>query len=274
MLHRHLNGQPATHLPMKNSQRPQLGPPIRNRNMTRPIMPHQNNIILKIRRIILSKRATSAKAIQYLHRLHILDLKLTSNRNPASSQQTIPHNDRADRVLILRNSNALVVVGQRPKPILLHQSIHRNRSPRSPLQFSLRTISLHIERLAHHRNTRCNLLTRDLAPQRRELINLHNLHMRPKHRALQRQIAIDIQHSAVVMAHHAHPVMLHRMRNPRSSKPILNLNPGLIALIQASQSLDGTESRSAETHSLSPEPSKPGNAPATPQSSASDPASR
>ena len=34
------------------------------------------------------------------------------------------------------------------------------------------------------------------------------------------------------MAHHAHPVMLHRMRNPRSSQPILNLNPSLITLIQ------------------------------------------
>src|ERR1700733_13564084 len=237
MLHRHLNRKPAPHLPMKNSQRPQLRSTIRNRNMTRPIMAHQHNIILKIRRIILSKRATSAKAIQNLHRLNILDLKLASNRNPASSQQTIPNNDRTDRVLVLRNSNAFVVVRQRSKPMLLHQSIHRNRSPRSTLQLSLRAIRLHIERLPHHRNASRNLLTRNLAPQRRELIDLHNLHMRPKHRALQRQIAIDIQHPAVVMSHHAHSVVLHRMRNPRSSKPILNLNPSLITLIQHSSHL-------------------------------------
>src|SRR5580704_10261136 len=108
--HRHLNRQTATDFAMVKLQRPHLCLAFGDRNMSRAVVPHQKHILLIICGVIFCEGAADTKRIQDLHSLNILDFILPSNGYPATGQETGSEDDGTDHFLVLRVSNALIVV--------------------------------------------------------------------------------------------------------------------------------------------------------------------
>ena len=65
-----------------------------------------------------------------------------------------------------------------------------------------------------------------LITQRGQFVHLQDLDMPAEVSALLGEIAVDVQHAVVVVAHHAETVVLHHMGDPRGVEPLVNLPPG------------------------------------------------
>ena len=60
---------------------------------------------------------------------------------------------------------------------------------------------------------------------RRNDVDLNDFDVGPEGRGLKSQVGIDIQHPAVIVAHHSHTVMFHLVRDLRGDKPFLDFIP-------------------------------------------------
>ena len=95
--------------------------------------------------------------------------------------------------------------------MLFHQQIKRKRSTRGTFKFCLRAIPLDVESFSNQTDTLCNLSGGNPPAQRRKLVYLDDLDMRSKDLGLQRQIGVDVEHAAVIVAHHTQAVVFHGM---------------------------------------------------------------
>src|SRR5208337_3429606 len=64
------------------------------------------------------------------------------------------------------------------------------------------------------------------------LIHFHDFDMPAKPRALFRQVGVDVEHTAIVVTHHAKTVVLHYARHLRRFDPFIHLAPTLRVLAE------------------------------------------
>ncbi len=207
MLHAHLHREPAAHFAVIHGERPHLGLAFGNRNVSRPIVPHQHVVHLQVQHVIFGERSPRAEAIHDLHREHVLHLVLASHRNPARRKQRCPQNDGTHGVFICRYSASHVVVSQRLQIVRRDKPIQRHRCARRTHQFVLSAVGLHVEMPAEVIDARGNLVGAHAVAQPAQFVYLKMLDVAAECNRHLRHIGLDIEHAAVVVAHQSHPVI-------------------------------------------------------------------
>jgi hypothetical protein len=109
--------------------------------------------------------------------------------------------------------------------------IQRHGSARGTLEFERRTVRLHIEGISKIQDARVDLLAGDFTAQVRKLIHLDDFDVAAEKCAWLREIGINIEHAAVVVAHDAEVVVLHLMGHAASIDPTsISIRPAASSL--------------------------------------------
>ena len=83
---------------------------------------------------------------------------LARDWNAAGGQQRVAEDDRADRVLVLGDADAAVVVGERAEVVIGDEAIERHRRAGGALELGRGAIGLDVELIVEHRHTAAHLL--------------------------------------------------------------------------------------------------------------------
>ncbi len=209
-------------------------------------MAHEHHVVGEVHRVVLGERAAHAEAVQDLHGLDVLDLHLAGNRDAAGGEQAVAEDDRADGVLVLRVAGPHVVVGHRSQTVALHQPVEGHRGARRPLELLCRAVGLDVEGVPEARDAVADLGRGHLRPKRRQLVHLDDLDVAAEARALLREVGVDVEHAAVVVAHDAEAVVLHHVADPGRVDPARDLVPRQGIVVQHPRDLVEGDPRAPE----------------------------
>src|SRR5471032_1668499 len=106
------------------------------------------------------------------------------------------------------------------------QLIEGDAGTRGPTELFGRTISLDIERFAEIFHASGDLGVCYFFSKRGELIDFYNLGVTAEVSALLGEIAVDVEHAAVIVAHDSQAIVLHDVSDPGGIEPLVDLSPG------------------------------------------------
>ena len=201
-------------------------------------MSHEQYVVVEIRGVVFGERAARAEAVHDFHGLGVLDFVFAGYGNAPRRQQAGAEDDRADGVFIFRIPGPLVVVRQRPQLVDLNQAIQCDRGARCAVQLFLRAIGLDVEALAEFRHPFLYFSVGHLPPQRRQFIHFDDFDVSAEIGALLGEVGIDVEHSAVIMAHHAQAIVFHGVSDPRGFHPFRDFIPGNRIVFQHAGNLE------------------------------------
>src|SRR5206468_8506611 len=135
MLDGHLNREPAADLAVVDAQRANLSLALGNSDVTRSIVPHQYDIVVEIKRIVLREGTTNTETIHDLHGLSVLDFAFAGHGYASPGKQASTEDDGTDGVLVFRVLRALVVVGEGSQLVDFNQTIQCHGGARRACQF-------------------------------------------------------------------------------------------------------------------------------------------
>ena len=115
-----------------------------------------------------------------------------------------------------------------------------------PRQLGRRAVGLNVEGLVEERNAIVDLRLADQGPQVGQLVNLDDLDVTAELGTLLGQVRVDVQHPAIVMAHHAKPIVLHHLGHARGFDPLGDLVPADGVVIEHPRDLVKGDSRPVE----------------------------
>ena len=96
---------------------------------------------------------------------------------------------------------------------------------------------MHVERFVKVRNASLDLGRIHLVAQGGQFVHLDDLDVAAKAGALLGKIGIDVQHPAVVVAHHAQPIVLHDVRHAGRLNPSCDFIPARRVVVQHARDL-------------------------------------
>ena len=80
-----------------------------------------------------------------------------------------------------------------------------------------------------------------LPPQRRQLVHLDHFDMSAEIRALLGEVGVDVEHAAVVMAHHTQAIVFHDVGDAGGFNPLRDFVPGHRIVFQHAGDLERKE---------------------------------
>src|SRR5581483_11652068 len=86
---------------------------LRDGDMPRAIVPHQQHVIVVVRGIVFGERTAGSEQVHDFHGLDVLDLVFAGHGDAARRQETGSEDDGTYRLFIWGTANPLVVVHQR-----------------------------------------------------------------------------------------------------------------------------------------------------------------
>ena len=87
MFHAHFHRESLANFPVINIERSHLGFAFSDPQMAGSIMPHEDDVLVEIDRIIFGKRSARSESIHDLHRLRVFHLIFTSDGDSTSCKQ-------------------------------------------------------------------------------------------------------------------------------------------------------------------------------------------
>ena len=135
----------AADLAVIDTEGSDAGLSLRNGDVPRPVVAHQDDVVVPINGIILREGTACTQQVHDFHRLDILDLKLAGDRTSARSKQRIAKDNGADRILVLGNTCSHMVVGKGAEPLFHDETIECDGSAGGAHQLPLGAIVPDIE---------------------------------------------------------------------------------------------------------------------------------
>ena len=128
----------------------------------------------------------------------------------------------------------------------LDEFVESDGSARGACEFLAGAIVLHVEGLEEVGHAAFHFDGRDVAPQCGELIYFDDFDMSAEGGALQGEVGVDVEHAAVIVAHDAEAVVLHRMGDLGGSEPLLDFVPRRGVVFQHAGNLEEGDIAAAE----------------------------
>ncbi len=200
-------------------------------------MAHQHHVVVVVDGVVLGEAAAGPEQVEDLHRLRVLDLVLAGDRHAAGGEQRAAEDDRGDEVFVRMTGDRVEEVGERAEASALHQVVERQRGACGPRQFGVGAAVRDLEHLSELRHARGDRVAGEVAAQRVEFVGLHVLDVAAEGRELRGEVALNVEHAVVGVAHHAEPVVRHAVGDAGGVDPVVHLAPALGVVLQRAADL-------------------------------------